>query len=127
MSDARIKFNGQSISLGDEIVTCGRAPDNVIPITDDANVSRYHIEIEPRSDGYWVIDLNSSNGTTVNGEPLKGERFLTDSDRIVLSGSSELEFLTGPEPDEAAGDPDSSADSGGAIPGVDVPAVQAPS
>src|SRR6476659_9681892 len=116
MSEARVKFNGQSIGLGDEIVTCGRAPDNAMPITDDSNVSRYHIEIEPRGDGYWIIDLNSSNGTTVNGEKLTGERPLNDGDRILLGGSSELEFLMGPEPDEAVADPDSPADSSGALP-----------
>ena len=131
MSEARVKFNGRSVGLNDTIVTCGRATDNVIALADDSNVSRYHIEIEPRSDGYWIIDLNSSNGTSVNGEPLTGERPLNNGDRIVLGGSSELEFVTGPERDEPADEP--TADSGapvvssGAFPTVGAPSFDAPS
>jgi hypothetical protein len=95
MSEARIKFNGLEVPLGDSIVTAGRAGDNTAAFTDDPNVSRYHAEIEKRADGYWIIDLNSSNGTTVNGEALYGERPLNNGDRIVLGGSSEIDFLVG--------------------------------
>src|SRR5881227_1421626 len=118
MPEARLKFKDQAVSLSNQIVTCGRAPDNVISFADDANVSRYHIEIEPRSDGYWIIDLNSSNGTTVNGEALIGDRPLNDGDKIVLGGSSELEFVTGPDADEPAADPAQSATESAAVPSI---------
>src|SRR3954468_14507003 len=95
MADARIKFNGREISIGDSVVTAGRAPDNSIAFVEDPNVSRYHVEIENRADGFWVIDLNSSNGTSVNGEKLFGEKPLKDGDKIVLGGTSEMEFLDG--------------------------------
>jgi hypothetical protein len=128
MPDARIKFNGKEISLGDNVATAGRVPDNTVPFVDDVNVSRYHAEIESRADGFWVIDLNSSNGTTVNGERLFGEKPLNDGDRIVLGGTSEIEFLIGAG-DEAIG-PEASADvavpAAGAVPGAEMPAIAAP-
>src|SRR4051812_18970558 len=128
MPDARIKFNGKEISLGDNVATAGRAPDNTVPFVDDVNVSRYHAEIESRADGFWVIDLNSSNGTTVNGERLFGEKPLNDGDRIVLGGTSEIEFLIG-DSDEAIG-PEAAADVAvpavGAIPSAEIPAIAAP-
>ena len=108
MSDVtRIKFNDQEINLDDGLITMGRATDNTVSFADDSNVSRYHAEIEKRGDGYWVIDLNSSNGTTVNGERLIGERPLNAGDQIVLGGTSELEVLgsESPIPDEPKASP----------------------
>jgi len=102
MPDAKLKFSGREIVLGDRLITCGRASDNDIAFPDDSNVSRYHAEIEKRPDGYWVIDLNSSNGTTVNGEKLTGERPLNDDDKIVLGRSSEIEFSSGVGAEAAA-------------------------
>src|SRR2546422_5654011 len=93
MPEALIKFNGNNVELGKEIVTCGRAGDNTVAFTEDSNVSRYHVEIEPRGDDYWIIDLGSSNGTTVNGQKLTGEKPLNNGDLIVLGGSSEMEFV----------------------------------
>jgi hypothetical protein len=100
MSRPRLKFNGKEIALDDRIVNCGRAPDNIVAFTDDANVSRYHAEIELRADGYWVIDLNSSNGTSVNGERLFGERPLNEGDKILLGGTSEIVFAVESTPSE---------------------------
>jgi hypothetical protein len=131
MPEARVKFDGQEISLGDKVVSCGRSPENDIPFAGDSNVSRYHAEIEPRDGGYWIIDLNSSNGTTVNGEQLIGDRPLNDGDKIVLGGSSELEFLVGPGARDTADNSDSkessASDGGGAFPGVEVPKTDVPS
>jgi hypothetical protein len=123
MPTARLKFNGTEIEPGDRLVTAGRAADNTISFADDANVSRYHIEIERRSDGYWVIDLNSSNGTTVNGERLFGERPLNDGDEIVLGGTSRLQFTTSDGTHTADPGPEISA-----APSVDIvaPSAQAP-
>src|SRR5690242_1638155 len=36
---------------------------------DDTSVSRRHARIEPRSDGYFAVDLQSTNGTFVNDVP----------------------------------------------------------
>jgi hypothetical protein len=138
MANARAKLDGREIELGDSIATCGRSTDNTIAFPEDSNVSRYHAEIEKRPDGYWLIDLNSSNGTEVNGERLFGERPLSNGDRIVLGGTSSFEFTTAEKAAEKvetqAASPQASADlgvSGGipqaniAAPAEEIPAVGA--
>ena len=55
----------------DRPTTIGRAIENVVVLNDD-RCSRFHASIEFR-DGKWLlIDLNSRNGTTVDGLPVKG-------------------------------------------------------
>lgn len=92
MHPAIIKFDGKEVELGGDVVTLGRTPDNTIAFPADSNVSRYHAEIEDRGGDYWLIELGSSNGTTVNGERVTGERRLESGDRIVFGGSSEAVF-----------------------------------
>ncbi len=75
-----------------QLTTLGRTPDNDISFPEDSNVSRYHGEIEEKFGDYWLIDLKSSNGTTVNGKKVNGEILLSEGDNIVLGGSSKLHF-----------------------------------
>jgi ABC transport system ATP-binding/permease protein len=44
----------------------GRAPDNDIVVS-DSGISRYHAELRNVAGAYSVVDLDSSNGTFVNG------------------------------------------------------------
>src|ERR1700730_13624620 len=48
----------------------GSAPHCDVIIADHA-VSRVHAEIEPRDEGIWIRDLNSRNGTFVEGVPVE--------------------------------------------------------
>ncbi|NNE97662.1 MAG: FHA domain-containing protein [Pyrinomonadaceae bacterium] len=94
MDEYKLIINGdQEHILDDEIVTVGRAPDNLISFSDDPNVSRYHAEIEKRGDEYWVIELGSFNGSTLNGEEFEGEKPLFDGDELVFGGTSEIRVL----------------------------------
>lgn len=90
MAGVKLKFDGREFFLGSGIVTLGRTPDNSVSFPEDPNVSRYHAEIEERGTEYCIVDLNSSNGTTVNGTPLTGEVYLSDGDLILLGGSAEI-------------------------------------
>jgi len=56
---------GRSFRLGDKVYV-GRGLDNDIQII-DRTVSRKHLKIERRRDGYFVADLGSRNGTFFNG------------------------------------------------------------
>ncbi len=96
MPDAKLKFNEQELTVGEGVVSFGRASDNSVSFADDSNVSRYHAEIEKRGEDLWLIDLGSSNGTSVNDTPLKGETMLNDGDRIAFGGTSlvEVEFAS---------------------------------
>ena len=93
MSNAKLKFDGKEIALDEAVSTLGRASDNTVACINDANVSRYHAEIEERDGEYWLIELGSSNGTTINGEDFETEKLLKDGDVILLGGSSKVEFL----------------------------------
>lgn len=92
MPEPTVKIGDREIPLRDSVTTLGRASDNTVAVPGDSNVSRYHAEIERRGDDFYVIDLGSSNGTTVNGEKLKGEKLINSGDQIVLGGSAKLEF-----------------------------------
>lgn len=66
--------------LTEEKITLGRAPDNLIQI-DDSSVSSRHAQLLLVGDRYQLVDLNSTNGTRVNGETIT-EVFLKEGDRL---------------------------------------------
>ncbi len=82
---------GQTFALLLEDVKIGRATTNATweIMLQDPSVSRPHARLV-RTKGIWAIfDLDSSNGTAVNGSPVKGETGypLTDGDTLRLGGS----------------------------------------
>jgi hypothetical protein len=85
----------QECEVGDDVITIGRALDNTICLEDDTNVSRYHAEITKRGDAFFVSDLGSSNGTTVDDVPVEFESQLRDGNRITIGGSTVIEFHLG--------------------------------
>jgi len=95
MPDAKIKFNDREIVLGQGVTTFGRTTENTVSFASDSNVSRYHAEIEWRDGDFWLIDLGSSNGTTLNGESVKSDKRLNDGDEILFGGTSKVEFFSG--------------------------------
>lgn len=110
MSNAKLKFDGKEISINEVVTTLGRTSDNTVAFITDSNVSRYHAEIEERDGEFWLIELGSSNGTTINGEKVESEKLLNNGDLILLGGSSQVEFLLEKEPAEKK-DETSSAES----------------
>lgn len=62
-------------------VSVGRDPSNDV-VLDSPMVSRFHAQVERVGKRFRVRDLNSSNGTYVNGERLTAERWLNESDTI---------------------------------------------
>jgi diguanylate cyclase (GGDEF)-like protein len=60
---------------------------------DDPAVSRQHLRITPRPDGYYVMDLQSTNGTFVNDQPVAVHR-LADGDYVRI-GHRLFRYLTG--------------------------------
>ncbi len=79
-------------------VTLGRDPANALPVV-DPSVSRKHCLLRQEEDGRFQIkDLDSRNGTVVNGLPVK-EQWLHHGDEIA-TGDSMFLFLV--EDDERA-------------------------
>lgn len=54
-------------------------------IIDHVQASRRHARFERTETGFCVRDLNSTNGTYVNGERLGDVHHLSDQDRIVIA------------------------------------------
>ena len=81
-----------TIPLQDAEATVGRDPTNAVAII-DPSVSRKHCLLRREEDGRFQIkDLDSRNGTLVNGLPVK-EQWLHHGDEIATGDSSFL-FLT---------------------------------
>ena len=77
--------------MAESRLTIGRESTNQICLADLA-VSRRHCVIERREDDFLIRDLESYNGTYVNGVPVK-ERVLAHSDRIIVGDSHFLVLL----------------------------------
>jgi pSer/pThr/pTyr-binding forkhead associated (FHA) protein len=66
--------------LAEELITVGRGPDNAILI-DHPSVSGRHAQLQRVGDIYRLKDLDSTNGTQVNGQKVN-ETALRFGDRI---------------------------------------------
>jgi RsiW-degrading membrane proteinase PrsW (M82 family) len=103
---------------GEIVVTIGR--DHSCQIVIDSQsygmVSRRHAEIRyvpatPRDSAYWwVCDLDSANGTSINQQPLQGCQTLQPGDRLTLGQDGPVfrfEPATGIAPEPMVGSPQS--------------------
>lgn len=68
----------------EDLITIGRAPDNMV-IIDDPSVSSRHAQLELSGETYRIKDLGSTNGTRVNGTPIT-ETILRFDDRVRFGG-----------------------------------------
>lgn len=79
-------------------ITIGKQGFGAIIDIDERFISREHSRIEVRNiSELWVVDLDSTNGTFVNGEQINSKK-LNDGDTITLGTKSihkiQIEFLT---------------------------------
>jgi pSer/pThr/pTyr-binding forkhead associated (FHA) protein len=99
--DARIWLSGaagepRSVALTAERTIVGRSPEADVYLEDEA-VSWNHLEIERRGEVLIATDLDSSNGTVINGETLDRPRRLRDGDTLIVGGQR-LEISLGATP-----------------------------
>ncbi|HEX9117513.1 MAG TPA: FHA domain-containing protein [Anaerolineae bacterium] len=73
-------------------ITIGRSPDCDI-VLDDRQVSRLHARIAWHDDHYEIEDLNSKNGTHLNGRDVTGTQPLHDGDEIQVALRFKLAFV----------------------------------
>jgi hypothetical protein len=84
-STALLLFEGKRVVVGPGGATLGRSRQCDIVLS-DTGVSRQHAEIRPRG-GSWVFtDLESTNGSTINGRRVEGPEVLKPGDEIALGG-----------------------------------------
>ena len=86
---AVLTFDGERREIDKRKFVIGRSRDCDIQLG-DANVSRRHAELRQEGAAYWIVDLDSTNGTEVNGRRLKRAK-LKPGDQITL-GSTRLVF-----------------------------------
>jgi hypothetical protein len=83
---------GARFPLKDGANIVGRAPGNEIRL-DDQSVSRQHAEISKTESGWFVKDLGSKNGTTVNGQPISDSVGIGHKD-VVKTGIYVMRLIT---------------------------------
>jgi pSer/pThr/pTyr-binding forkhead associated (FHA) protein len=82
----------REVELAKERIAIGRGSHNDVVI-DDGGVSAEHAVIVTVGDDAFLEDLNSTNGTQVNGQPVK-KHFLRDGDVMELAGYHALYIAT---------------------------------
>ena len=87
----------RALQLDSDRYTLGRSSANELCYSDDAGLSRQHLVIERSGDTWTVRDLNSKNGTLVNGERITTAFTLGLHDRIT-AGHLVMEFTVNKAP-----------------------------
>ncbi len=84
---------GDFKDLSSNLLRIGRDPANDF-VVDDIEVSRNHAKITCYEDIYKIEDLNSTNGTFLNGRRISIPEKLKDGDLISLGETNVFEFST---------------------------------
>ncbi len=91
---------GETFRLPLGIAVIGRAQDTQIRLIDDG-VSRHHCRIQLEGDRLWVSDLESRNGTFINGQRIDTRTSLRDGDKIQVGRTTVLRFAYHDKLDES--------------------------
>ncbi len=92
-----VRFEGaeEKFSFSQDVISLGRVASNTIQVK-DIKASRNHCEIRRTDAGWKLVDLESSNGTTVNGTKVNAHALVAGD--VISIGAFELVF----EPEQAA-------------------------
>jgi pSer/pThr/pTyr-binding forkhead associated (FHA) protein len=77
--------SGLLLNLERKKTVIGRNPDNDI-VVEEPHVSHKHCVVLKNGDGFYIEDLESFNGTYVNGQRIKGRVRLRNNDVITFGG-----------------------------------------
>ena len=91
---------GAYFPLGKRTTVIGRQETCMIQIVDD-RVSRKHVQIhfDPQTNQFLALDMDSGNGSYVNGNRLTGDTPLKDFDQVRI-GDTTLCFIAADFPDQ---------------------------
>ncbi|WP_166987927.1 FHA domain-containing protein FhaB/FipA [Canibacter zhoujuaniae] len=79
--------SGTEITLDEEIVTIGRSADSTLVIVDEYT-STHHAKLERLSNGWRLVDLDSTNGTKVDGTRITGAVDLKTFTPVTIGATS---------------------------------------
>jgi hypothetical protein len=89
---ARLTSKTESLDIGRNRVLIGRSPDaDVVAAHDD--ISRRHALLHREQGNVFVRDLDSANGTTVDGSPVAGDPVPIDQGSVLTLGSHRYRFV----------------------------------
>lgn len=82
------KEEHQAFDLQRETIYIGRAPENDIQI-EDKYISRKHLKLQKKGNKYVIRDLNTKNGTFVNGKQISpDDQFILGEGHTIVIGMS---------------------------------------
>ena len=76
-------LSGQTLAISRTPFTLGRSADNDLVVPEPL-ASRHHARLEMRAGRWYVIDLDSANGTLLNRQRVSGEQALNAGDLIAI-------------------------------------------
>jgi hypothetical protein len=79
-----LTYRGQGYDVNKDHFILGRSKTNADLILDDSNVSRQHAAIERGPDGWYIVDLGSTNGVYIGGVRVTRQR-VEDGDVIEIT------------------------------------------
>lgn len=85
------EMKGRTFELFEDKVAVGRLPENHIRLEDKA-ISSHHAELHRKGEDYLVRDLNSTNGTRVNGQRVVEQRLMHGD--TVSFGHLDLQYFS---------------------------------
>jgi uncharacterized protein YkwD len=87
----------RELKLSSSELTLGSEPGNSLLLR-DRSVSRRHAVIRYGDSKYLVLDLNSTNGTFVNEQPIRAPTVLRDGDHVRFGGAQYVFLDPRPKP-----------------------------
>lgn len=91
---------GKMHKLESPQMTLGRAQENEMRIN-DVGISRRHARLVREGEGVYIEDMESANGTFLNGDRLSRRLQLRDGDKITLGSTTILKFTYHDKLDES--------------------------
>jgi DNA-binding NtrC family response regulator len=102
---------GKDMVTDKERLRVGAHSSNDLVLSEDRTASRHHFEVQYTERGYLVVDLNSTNGTWLDGRRI--ERAYLSTGSQIRAGSSTLTFA--PIDEEVTVEPDREGMLGGMV------------
>ncbi len=84
---------GERWLLDSDVVIIGREAGETDLLLPERQVSRKHAKIERTETGFLLTDLESKNGTFLNGKELREPKILQDGDEIQIALSVKIAFV----------------------------------
>jgi DNA-binding NtrC family response regulator len=102
---------GLTLVSDKERLRCGAHASNDLVLAEDRSVSRHHFEVVTTERGWLLVDLNSTNGTFLEGQRVE-RAYLSPGARVRAGGST---LVFSPIDEEVTVEPDGEGELGGLV------------